>query len=61
MGLYVHRWIKSWSFFFKDGSLIMMILKHVDDLKMPGPKAEIVKFVDFLSGGFGKLEIDKCQ
>ena len=43
---------------FKDGSLVMMVLKHVDDLKMAGPRSEIEKFVEFLSGVFGKLDID---
>ena len=43
---------------FRHGELIMAILKHVDDLKMVGPKQEIVRFVDYLSGIFGKLDID---
>ena len=43
---------------FKAGELQMAILKHVDDLKMVGPKGEIIKFVDYLSGIFGKLDIE---
>ena len=43
---------------FKAGELLMAILKHVDDLKMVGPKGEIIKFVDYLSGIFGKLDIE---
>ena len=43
---------------FRNSELVMAILKHVDDLKMIGPKQEIISFVDYLSGIFGKLDID---
>ena len=43
---------------FKAGELLMAVLKHVDDLKMIGPKEEIIRFVDYLSGIFGKLDIE---
>ena len=38
--------------------LIMIILKHVDDLKMAGQKHQIEKFVQHLSGVFGKMEVE---
>ena len=43
---------------FKEGVLLMLILKHVDDLKMAGPKKLIAEFVEHLSKVFGKMDID---
>lgn len=40
---------------YKDGQLCMMILKHVDDVKMAGPKEQIEALVKHLSQTFGKL------
>ena len=39
-------------------TLFMAILKHVDDLKMIGPRHRIIKFVEHLSKVFGKLDIN---
>lgn len=35
----------------------MLALKHVDDLKMCGPKQTIERFVEHLSRTFGELKI----
>ena len=43
---------------FRGGALIMLILKHVDDLKMAGKRAIIQEFVDHVSKTFGKMEIE---
>ena len=43
---------------YKDGQLCMMILKHVDDVKMAGPKEQIEALVKHLSQTFGKLTIE---
>ena len=40
---------------YKDGQLCMMILKHVDDVKMAGPRVQIEALVKHLSQTFGKL------
>ena len=40
---------------YKDGQLCMMILKHVDDVKMAGPREQIEALVKHLSQTFGKL------
>ena len=40
---------------YKEGQLCMMILKHVDDVKMAGPKEQIEALVKHLSQTFGKL------
>ena len=42
----------------RDGQLCMAIIKHVDDLKMIGPRALIEKFVNHLSATFGKMEVE---
>ena len=41
-----------------DGELLMAIIKHVDDLKMMGPRHLIEKFVRHLTATFGKMEIE---
>ena len=38
--------------------LLMAVIKHVDDLKMIGPRKLIEEFVAHLCRAFGKLEID---
>ena len=43
---------------FKQGELVMLILKHVDDLKMAAKKALIEEFVQHLSKTFGKMDIE---
>ena len=40
------------------GELQMMVIKHVDDLKMAGPKGLIEKFVEHISRAFGKLDTE---
>eukprot|EP00435_Cladocopium_sp_Y103_P018529 s3796_g4.t1 len=40
------------------GELLMMVIKHVDDLKMAGPKSLIEKFVEHVSKAFGKLDTE---
>ena len=42
----------------RQGSLVMAILKHVDDLKMIGARQEIEKFIPHLSRTFCKMEIE---
>ena len=43
---------------YKDGQLCMMILKHVDDIKLVGSKEIIEALVQHLSRTFGKLTIE---
>ena len=43
---------------YKDDQLCMMILKHVDDVKLVGPKELIEALVQHLSRTFGKLTIE---
>ena len=45
-------------FLYDRNELVMIILKHVDDLKMAGAKARIEAFVAHLSKVFGKMEIE---
>lgn len=40
------------------GELLMMVIKHVDNLKMAGPKELIEKFVNHISRAFGKLDTE---
>ena len=42
----------------KNGDLVMAIIKHVDDLKMIGPRKLIEEFVAHLTAVFGKMEIE---
>ena len=43
---------------FEAGVLIMMILKHVDDLKMAGKRKVIEDFVRHVSQTFGKMDVE---
>ena len=43
---------------YRAGVLIMIILKHVDDIKMAGKKAIIEEFVQHVSKTFGKMDIE---
>ena len=43
---------------YRAGVLVMIVLKHVDDLKMAAKKALIQEFVDHLSKTFGKMDIE---
>ncbi|CAE7581720.1 RE1 [Symbiodinium sp. CCMP2592] len=46
-------------FLFDDGNRLQMVLvKHVDDLKMIGAKETITRFVQHLSATFGPMEIE---
>ena len=44
-------------YLFENGRLSLLVLKHVDDLKMTGKREVIEKFVHHLSQSFGKLQI----
>ena len=43
---------------FKGDELVMLLLKHVDDLKMAAKKALIEEFVQHLTATFGKMDIE---
>ena len=43
---------------FDNGALLMIVVKHVDDLKMAGQRALIEKFVQHLSRVFGKMDVE---
>lgn len=40
------------------GTLQLVVIKHVDDLKIAGPKELIARFVDHVARAFGKLVIE---
>ena len=42
----------------EQNSLRMVVIKHVDDLKIAGPKELIGKFVDHVARAFGKLDVE---
>lgn len=42
----------------EQNNLQMVVIKHVDDLKIAGPKELIGKFVDHVARAFGKLDVE---
>ena len=41
-----------------NGKICLLLLKHVDDLKIAGPKKLVLELVEYLSKAFGKLDLE---
>ena len=41
-----------------NGKICLLLLKHVDDLKIAGPKKHVLELVEYLSKAFGKLDLE---